>query len=97
MIRLVDVSKSFDGKEALKHISLTIKEGETLAIIGGSGSGKSTLLRLLIGLIKPTSGQIFINDQEIGHMDEHELKPIRLHMGMVFQYSALFDSMTVGG
>jgi phospholipid/cholesterol/gamma-HCH transport system ATP-binding protein len=96
MIRLVDVSKSFDGKEALKHISLTIKEGETLAIIGGSGSGKSTLLRLLIGLIKPTSGQIFINDQEIGHMDEHELKPIRLHMGMVFQYSALFDSMTVG-
>ena len=96
MIRLIDVSKSFDGYEALKHVSLTIADGETLAIIGGSGSGKSTLLRLLIGLIKPTSGEIYIGDQEIGHMTEQELKPIRLHMGMVFQYSALFDSMTVG-
>ena len=96
MIRLIDVSKSFDGYEALKHVSLTIADGETLAIIGGSGSGKSTLLRLLIGLIKPTSGEIYIGEQEIGHMTEQELKPIRLHMGMVFQYSALFDSMTVG-
>ena len=96
MIRLIDVSKSFDGYEALKHVSLTIADGETLAIIGGSGSGKSTLLRLLIGLIKPTRGEIYIGDQEIGHMTEQELKPIRLHMGMVFQYSALFDSMTVG-
>ena len=96
MIRLVDVSKRFDDYEALKHVSLTIEDGETLAIIGGSGSGKSTLLRLLIGLIRPTNGEIYIGDQEISHLSEREMKPIRLHMGMVFQYSALFDSMTVG-
>lgn len=96
MIRLVDVSKRFDDYEALKHVSLTIEDGETLAIIGGSGSGKSTLLRLLIGLIQPTSGEIYIGDQEISHLSEREMKPLRLHMGMVFQYSALFDSMTVG-
>lgn len=96
MIRLVDVSKRFDDYKALKHVSLTIEDGETLAIIGGSGSGKSTLLRLLIGLIQPTSGEIYIGDQEISHLSEREMKPLRLHMGMVFQYSALFDSMTVG-
>ncbi len=96
MIRLVDVSKRFDDYKALKHVSLTIEDGETLAIIGGSGSGKSTLLRLLIGLIRPTSGEIYIGDQEISHLSEREMKPLRLHMGMVFQYSALFDSMTVG-
>lgn len=96
MIELVDVCKSFFDKEALRHINLTIKEGETLAIIGGSGSGKSTLLRLLIGLIKPTSGHIFVRGRDITDYDEAAMDEIRLHMGMVFQYSALFDSMTVG-
>lgn len=96
MIRLVHVCKEFEGTDALKDVSFTIEDGETLAIIGGSGSGKSTLLRLLIGLIQPTSGEIYIGDQEISRLSEAELKPIRLHMGMVFQYSALFDSMTVG-
>ena len=96
MIKLVDIGKRFDENWALRHVNLEIEDGETLAIIGGSGSGKSTLLRLLIGLIKPTEGEIWMDDQEIGHMPEHELKKIRLHMGMVFQYSALFDSMTVG-
>lgn len=96
MIRLVDVCKSFRNKEVLHHINLTIQDGETLAIIGGSGSGKSTLLRLLIGLIRPTSGKIWIGDREISRVSEKELDEVRLHMGMVFQYSALFDSMTVG-
>ena len=96
MIELIDVCKRFDDKEALKHINLTIKDGETLAIIGGSGSGKSTLLRLLIGLIKPTSGKILVDGVDIVPMDEAGLHKVRLHMGMVFQYSALFDSMTVG-
>lgn len=96
MIELIDVCKRFDDKEALKHINLTIKDGETLAIIGGSGSGKSTLLRLLIGLIKPTSGKILVDGVDIVPMDEAGLNKVRLHMGMVFQYSALFDSMTVG-
>lgn len=96
MIELVDVCKSFDRSEALKHVSLTIKEGETLAIIGGSGSGKSTLLRLLIGLIRPTSGQILVRGRDVADLGEEEWDKLRLRMGMVFQYSALFDSMTVG-
>jgi len=96
MIQLKDVSKDFDGKKALRHIHLEIRDGETLAIIGGSGSGKSTLLRLLIGLIQPTSGEIWIGKDEISRMKEAELQRVRMRMGMVFQYSALFDSMTVG-
>lgn len=96
MIELVDVCKSFDKSEALKHINLSIEEGETLAIIGGSGSGKSTLLRLLIGLIRPTSGQILVRGRDVASLSEEEWDKLRLRMGMVFQYSALFDSMTVG-
>ena len=96
MIRIKNVSKYFGAKAALKNINLKIDTGETLAIIGGSGSGKSTLLRLMIGLIKPSEGEIWIGDDEISKMDEKEITRIRLKMGMVFQYSALFDSMTVG-
>ena len=96
MIRIVNVSKFFGAKAALKQINLEVYDGETLAIIGGSGSGKSTLLRLMIGLIQPTSGEIWIGNDEISRMDEDEITHIRLKMGMVFQYSALFDSMTVG-
>lgn len=96
MIRLADVRKSFGGKEVIHGIDLAVNDGETLAIIGGSGSGKSTLLRLMIGLIAPTSGEIWIGDKNIAGLAEEELDEIRLHMGMVFQYSALFDSLTVG-
>lgn len=96
MIRLEHVTKHFGTKEALKDITLTINEGETLAIIGGSGSGKSTLLRLMIGLDRPTSGAIYIGADDIAAMDEAALDRVRLRMGMVFQYSALFDSMSVG-
>lgn len=96
MIKLVDVCKSFDKTKALRNINLQIKEGETLAIIGGSGSGKSTLLRLLIGLIRPTSGQILVRGKDVAGYSEEEWDKLRLRMGMVFQYSALFDSMTVG-
>ena len=96
MIRIKNVSKYFGKKAALKNISLDINDGETLAIIGGSGSGKSTLLRLMIGLIQPSEGEIWIGDDEISTMSEDELTRVRLKMGMVFQYSALFDSMTVG-
>ena len=96
MIKLINVTKIFGLKVALRSINLEIADGETLAIIGGSGSGKSTLLRLMIGLIQPTSGQIWIGNDEISQMTEKELMRVRLRMGMVFQYSALFDSMTVG-
>ena len=96
MIKLINVTKIFGKKVALRSINLEIADGETLAIIGGSGSGKSTLLRLMIGLIQPTSGEIWIGDDEISRYSEKEMMRVRLRMGMVFQYSALFDSMTVG-
>ena len=96
MIELVNVFKYFGSKRALNNINLKISDGETLAIIGGSGSGKSTLLRLMIGLIKPSSGNIFIDGEDISNFTEEQMTKIRLKMGMVFQYSALFDSMTVG-
>ena len=96
MIKIVNVTKKFGNKVALNNINLEIADGETLAIIGGSGSGKSTLLRLMIGLIQPTSGEIWIGNDEISRFDEKEMMRVRLRMGMVFQYSALFDSMTVG-
>ena len=96
MIKLVDNNKSFKERQVLRHINLSVADGETLVIIGGSGSGKSTLLRLMVGLIAPTSGEIWIDEQEISRMKEEALDQVRLKMGMVFQYSALFDSMTVG-
>ena len=96
MIRLKNVSKRFGEKVALKDISLTIEKGETIAIIGGSGSGKSTLLRLMIGLDRPSGGEIHIGGDNITAMSENVLDRVRLRMGMVFQYSALCDSMSVG-
>lgn len=96
MIKLIDINKSFKERQVLRHINLSVADGETLVIIGGSGSGKSTLLRLMVGLIAPTSGEIWIDAQEISRMKEEALDQVRLKMGMVFQYSALFDSMTVG-
>lgn len=96
MIKLENVSIAFHGNRVLDSINLDIAEGEIMVIIGPSGSGKSTILRLMIGLLRPTSGEIWINGQEISRLDEEELNVIRRKMGMVFQYSALFDSMSVG-
>ncbi|MDR3561798.1 MAG: ABC transporter ATP-binding protein [Negativicutes bacterium] len=96
MIKLDNVSIAFHGKPVLQNISLDIAQGEIMVIIGPSGSGKSTILRLMIGLVKPTSGKIWINDREISQLGEDDLNVIRREMGMVFQYSALFDSMNVG-
>ena len=96
MIELKQVDKSFGDKQVLKNISFRVENGETLALIGGSGSGKSTLLRMMIGLDRPTAGEIWIDGTEITQLSEEELDEVRLSMGMVFQYSALFDSMTVG-
>ena len=96
MIELKKVSMSFQDRRILDDVSLQVHRGEILVVIGPSGSGKSTLLRLMIGLLKPDSGQIWVDGREISHLDEDELNKIRRNMGMVFQYSALFDSMTVG-
>ena len=96
MIKLINITMNYQGKQVLDNINLEIATGETMVIIGPSGSGKSTLLRLIVGLVRPTSGEIWIDGQEISQLKETELNQIRLRMGMVFQYSALFDSMSVG-
>lgn len=96
MIGLEHVSIAFGEKQVLQDVTLWLHEGETLVIMGASGSGKSTILRLLIGLLRPDDGRVVVLDKDITNMDEDELNEIRRHMGMVFQYSALFDSMSVG-
>ncbi|WP_295993520.1 ATP-binding cassette domain-containing protein, partial [uncultured Veillonella sp.] len=96
MIELRNVVVAYESRVILDSINLTIDDGETLVILGGSGSGKSTLLRLLIGLQRPTSGQIIVDGIDITTLSEDEFNTVRRKMGMVFQYSALFDSMSVG-
>jgi phospholipid/cholesterol/gamma-HCH transport system ATP-binding protein len=95
MIEFKNVSKSFNDDVVLKNINLTIMRGETKMIMGASGSGKSTILKLLLGLIRPDSGQIFVEGRDITAMSERELVEVRRHIGMVFQEGALFDSLTV--
>lgn len=96
MITVIDLYKSFKGKEVHRGISFELKKGETLTILGGSGAGKSILLKQIAGLIKPTSGEIWIDGKEITKLDESQLQETQKKMGYVFQESALFDSLTVG-
>lgn len=96
VIEFQNVNMVFGKKAILKDVSFTVSKGETLAVIGPSGSGKSTILRLLIGLLEPTEGKILINGQDVSQFDEDHWNVLRQKMGMVFQYSALFDFLTVG-
>jgi phospholipid/cholesterol/gamma-HCH transport system ATP-binding protein len=82
-------------KRILQDISMTVGRGEIVAVMGKSGSGKTTLLKCLAGLIKPTSGQIFLFGQDIAPLTEAQLDDVRLKIGLVFQYAALFDSLSV--
>ena len=96
MISLHDLRVSYSGREILHGISFEVQRGETLVILGGSGSGKSTLLRTLVGLEKPTSGEVWIRGKNIAAISDAERDEIRKHLGMSFQGGALFGSMTVG-
>jgi phospholipid/cholesterol/gamma-HCH transport system ATP-binding protein len=95
-ISVVNLRVSYGEREILHGISFDVQKGETLVILGGSGSGKSTLLRTLVGLEKPTSGEVWINGANTAQMSAREMDAIRMKMGMSFQGSALFGSMTVG-
>ncbi len=95
MIKVIDVWKRFDELEVLKGIDIDIQDGETFVIIGQSGSGKSVFLKLLIGLLKPDRGKIFIQGKDITEMNNRQLNKLRTEFGMVFQYAALFDSLNV--
>ena len=95
MIEVKNVNKSFDNKAVLKNISTIFDKGKTNLIIGRSGSGKTVLMKTLIGLIHPESGEILYDNRNLISMNKNELKNLRREMGMLFQGSALFDSMTV--
>jgi len=95
MIEFRNVTKSFENEIVLKNVSFRIRRGETKVILGVSGSGKSTILKLILGLIRPNSGQILFEDQDITRLTEQELGDVRKKIGMVFQEGALFDSLDV--
>jgi len=96
MVSLRDVRVSYGDVEILHGVTFDVKRGETLVILGGSGSGKSTLLRTLVGLEKASSGEIWIKGENIAAIPNSEMDEIRKKIGMSFQGSALFGSMTVG-
>jgi phospholipid/cholesterol/gamma-HCH transport system ATP-binding protein len=95
MIELKDIHKSFEGKHVLRGADLEVKKGESLVVIGGSGSGKSVLIKHIIGLLWPDQGTVKIDSTDISTLDEDGLSEIRKKFGMLFQASALFDSMKV--
>jgi phospholipid/cholesterol/gamma-HCH transport system ATP-binding protein len=95
VLELKDVVKVYGDNRILDGVSFGVRRGETKIIIGASGSGKSTILKLIMGLEKPDEGEVFINGEETTRLKERDMVPIRQHMGMVFQESALFDSLNV--
>ena len=95
MIDVRDLWKSFGGNPVLKGVNLTVWPGTTSVILGGSGSGKTVLMKHIMGLFKPDRGEVIVDGENITRMDRRELSRFRTRMGMVFQSSALFDSLTV--
>ena len=94
-IEFRDVHLSFDDKKILNGVSFTVRRGETKIILGRSGGGKSTTIRLVLGLLKPDSGQILIDGEDITNYTEEEMMRVRQKIGMIFQEGALFDSLSV--
>jgi phospholipid/cholesterol/gamma-HCH transport system ATP-binding protein len=95
VIEIVDLHKSFNGFKVLTGINLTVPVGSTLVILGGSGSGKTVLMKHMIGLLKPDSGQVIVEGEDIVPFGPVDLERVRRKFGMVFQAAALFDSMNV--
>ncbi|MBI5573836.1 MAG: ABC transporter ATP-binding protein [Elusimicrobia bacterium] len=96
MIKIVDLHKSFGDNSVLTGVNLDIKDRETITIIGGSGCGKSVLIKHIVGLLKPESGNIFVDETEITGLNEKSLSEVQKNFGFLFQGAALFDSLTVG-
>ena len=95
VVELRDVVMRFGGKQVLDHVSLAVAPQERLVIIGQSGAGKTTILRLILGILKPNAGSIFFKQYEVSRMNDHQLEPVRMRIGMVYQDSALLSSFTV--
>ena len=95
IIQIIDLHKSFGSHEVLSGITLEVPAGSTLVILGGSGSGKTVLMKHMIGLLKPDSGRVIVDGEDIVPLGPQGLERMRRKFGMVFQAAALFDSMTV--
>jgi phospholipid/cholesterol/gamma-HCH transport system ATP-binding protein len=95
-IRVEGLYKAFGKVEVLKGTDLTVAKGESMVVIGGSGTGKSVLVKHIIGLLHPDAGTVTVAGRQVGSLKRTELSDLRRRMGMLFQYAALFDSMTVG-
>jgi phospholipid/cholesterol/gamma-HCH transport system ATP-binding protein len=96
MIILDNVYKAFGDKRVLQGFSLEVQEGETMVIIGYSGTGKSVAIKHIVGLLTPDRGTVFVDDQEVPRLSRRDLSELRASIGYVFQFAALFDSMTIG-
>ena len=96
MISLRNVHKSFGEKRVLQGFSLEVPEGETMVIIGYSGSGKSVAIKHIVGLLQPDSGTVFVDGLEVPRLPRRDLYELRAQIGYVFQFAALFDSLTIG-
>lgn len=96
MIELVDVHKAFGSKRVLQGFSLTVNEGETVCIIGGSGTGKSVAIKHIVGLLTPDRGAVRVDGQDVPALGRRALYALRARIGYVFQFAALFDSLTIG-
>jgi len=95
-IILKDIHKAFGANQVLKGFSLDVKDGETLAIVGQSGTGKSVALKHVVGLLKADRGEVWVDGRNVGEMELEELYQVRRNVGYVFQFAALFDSLTIG-
>ncbi|HEY5600015.1 MAG TPA: ABC transporter ATP-binding protein [Candidatus Manganitrophaceae bacterium] len=95
MIEMIDVYKSFGTNHVLRGVNLKVEAGESMVVIGGSGTGKSVILKHIIGLMKPDSGRIVIDGQDLADLSEEEINDFRKRFGMLFQGAALFDSLSV--
>ena len=95
MIEFQDLHKGFEGKEVLRGLSLKIRDGETVVIIGYSGTGKSVALKHIVGLLHPDAGDVIVDGQAVSTLERDGLTALREGIGYVFQFAALFDSLTV--
>lgn len=95
IVQMIDVHKTFGKQQVLKGVNLSLYEGKTTVIVGESGQGKSSILKHILGLVRPDKGKILVYGKDINKISKKELKNIRANFGVLFQNSALFDSMTV--
>src|SRR5438105_13545169 len=96
MIKLIEVYKAFGPKKVLEGFSLEVDEGETMVLIGYSGTGKSVAIKHIVGLLEPDSGTVWVDGREVPRLAREELYDLRSKSGYVFQFAALFDSLTIG-